>query len=151
MVRGCLVYTERAETATVLCGTSHASTVSTPLRWVFKKKKKGAINGYSLVQNHMGAQSLPESGALYKSDQQRQYYYMYICIQDGWWWWLGVSVLQCMTLVWPCSNVCAHTCTCTNNNNVKWQCTIFIEANKDIYTSVLALEKVQNLMYCSFV
>ena len=29
-----------AETAAVSCGTSHASAVSTPLRWIFKKKKK---------------------------------------------------------------------------------------------------------------
>ena len=28
------VYTERVETAAVLCGTSHASAVSTPLRWI---------------------------------------------------------------------------------------------------------------------
>ena len=31
MVNGCMVYTERAETAAVSCGTSHASAVSTPL------------------------------------------------------------------------------------------------------------------------
>ena len=35
-VRGCMVYTERAETAAVSCGTSHAGAVSTPLRWIFK-------------------------------------------------------------------------------------------------------------------
>ena len=35
-----MVYTERAEMAAVTCGTSHASAVSTPLRWIFKKKKK---------------------------------------------------------------------------------------------------------------
>ena len=33
MVHGCMVYTERAEMAAVSCGTSHASAVSTPLRW----------------------------------------------------------------------------------------------------------------------
>ena len=32
MVHGCMVYTERAETAAVSCGTSHVSAVSTPLR-----------------------------------------------------------------------------------------------------------------------
>ena len=37
-VRGCMVYTERAETAVVSCGTSHVSTESTPLRWLFKKR-----------------------------------------------------------------------------------------------------------------
>ena len=36
MTRGCMVYTERAETAAVLRGTSHVSAVSTPLRWIFK-------------------------------------------------------------------------------------------------------------------
>jgi len=36
MVHGCMVYTERAETVAVSCGTSHASAVSTPLRWIFK-------------------------------------------------------------------------------------------------------------------
>ena len=36
-VRGCMVYTERAETAAVSRGTSHVSTVSTPLlRGIFK-------------------------------------------------------------------------------------------------------------------
>ena len=33
MVHGCMVYTERAETAAVSGGTSH---VSTPLRWIFR-------------------------------------------------------------------------------------------------------------------
>ena len=33
-VHGCLVYTEHARTAAVSCGTSHASAVSTPLRWI---------------------------------------------------------------------------------------------------------------------
>ena len=36
MVHGCVVYTERTETAAVSCGTSHAIAVSTPLRWIFK-------------------------------------------------------------------------------------------------------------------
>ena len=36
MVHGCMVYTEHAEMAAVSCGTSHASAVSTPLRWIFK-------------------------------------------------------------------------------------------------------------------
>ena len=33
---GCMVYTEHAEMEAVSCGTSHASTVSTPLQWIFK-------------------------------------------------------------------------------------------------------------------
>ena len=36
MVHDCMVYTERAEMAAVLFGTSHTSAVSTPLRWIFK-------------------------------------------------------------------------------------------------------------------
>ena len=53
-----MVYTERAETAAVSCGTSHASAVSTPLRWVFKfKKKKEATH----VESHASAVSLRES------------------------------------------------------------------------------------------
>ena len=36
VVHGCIVYTERAKTAADSCGTSHASAVSTPLRWIFK-------------------------------------------------------------------------------------------------------------------
>ena len=36
MVHGCMVYTECAEMAAISCGTSHASAVSTPLRWTFK-------------------------------------------------------------------------------------------------------------------
>ena len=35
-VHGCMVYTQRADTAAVSCGTSHVSDVSTPLRWIFK-------------------------------------------------------------------------------------------------------------------
>ena len=46
MVYGYMVYTERAETAAVSCGTSHVSTVSTPPRWVLKKH---AIKSLSLM------------------------------------------------------------------------------------------------------
>ena len=34
MVHGCMVYTERAETAAVSCGTSHASAEDTSFRWI---------------------------------------------------------------------------------------------------------------------
>ena len=46
MVHGCMVYTERAEPAAVSCGTSHASVVSTPLRWIFEnaRERRIAIN-----------------------------------------------------------------------------------------------------------
>ena len=35
---GCVVCTERVETAADSCGISHASAVSTPLRWILKKR-----------------------------------------------------------------------------------------------------------------
>ena len=38
MVYGCMVYTECAKTAAVSCGASHASAVSPPLWWIFKKR-----------------------------------------------------------------------------------------------------------------
>ena len=40
MAHGCMVYTERAVTAAVSCGTNHASAVSTPLRWIFKRERE---------------------------------------------------------------------------------------------------------------
>ena len=54
-----MVYTERAETAAVLCGTGHASAVSTPLRWIFKKR---AIL-LTYVESPARAVRLLESGA----------------------------------------------------------------------------------------
>ena len=64
MVHGCMVYTERAEMAAVSCGTSHASNVSTPLLWIFKKKKKKKSykNLFTHVESHASAVSLLESG-----------------------------------------------------------------------------------------
>ena len=47
-----MVYTERAETASVSCGTSHVSAVSTPLRWIFKNE----------LESHASALNLLESG-----------------------------------------------------------------------------------------
>ena len=47
-----------AETAAVSCGTSHASAVSTPLRWIFKKTKKRAIKLVTHVEPHASAVSL---------------------------------------------------------------------------------------------
>ena len=38
-----MVYTERAETAAVSCGTSHVSAVSTPLRCIFKNVPYKAV------------------------------------------------------------------------------------------------------------
>ena len=46
---GCMVYTERTQMAAISCGTSHASAVSTPLRWIFNNNNKSAIKSYSLM------------------------------------------------------------------------------------------------------
>ena len=61
-VTGCMVYTERAEMAAVSCGTSHASAVSTPLRWILKLKKKRYKKIFTHVESHASAVSLLDSG-----------------------------------------------------------------------------------------
>ena len=56
-----MVYTERAEMAAVSCGTSHASAVSTPLQWIFKKFKKTRYKKlFTHVETHASAVSLLE-------------------------------------------------------------------------------------------
>ena len=60
MVPGGMVYTERAETAAVSCGTSHVSAVSTPLRWIFKKRAIKKL--VTRVESHASALSLLENG-----------------------------------------------------------------------------------------
>ena len=60
MVHSCMVYTERAEMAAVSCGTSHASAVSTPLRWIFKKRAIKKL--FTHVESHASAVSLLNSG-----------------------------------------------------------------------------------------
>ena len=45
---GYMLYTESAETAAVSCGTSHVSAVSTPLRWIFKKR---AVESHAINTN----------------------------------------------------------------------------------------------------
>ena len=71
-MHGCIVYTECAKTAVVLCGTSHASasvdirrkTKERKKKKEKKKKKKRSIKRYSLMLNHIHASavSLLESG-----------------------------------------------------------------------------------------
>ena len=51
---------ERAEMAAVSCGTSHASAVSTPLRWIFKKRAMKKL--FTHVESHASTVSLLESG-----------------------------------------------------------------------------------------
>ena len=47
-----------AEMAAGSCGTSHASAVSTPLRWIFNNNKKSAIKLVTHVEPHASAVSL---------------------------------------------------------------------------------------------
>ena len=56
--RGCMVFTERAEMAAVSCGTSHVSTISTPLSWIFKTQFKKLVTH---VESHASAVSLLQS------------------------------------------------------------------------------------------
>ena len=49
-----------AETAAVSCGTSHASAVSTPLWWIFKKCAKKASHSCRIICEH--SESAQESG-----------------------------------------------------------------------------------------
>ena len=49
-----------AETAAVSCATSHASAESTPLRWIFKKKRYQKLVTH--VESHANAVSLLENG-----------------------------------------------------------------------------------------
>ena len=63
MVHGCMEYTERAEMAAVSCGTSHASAVGTPLRWISKKQQQKRYKKlFTHVESHASAVSLLESG-----------------------------------------------------------------------------------------
>ena len=66
-----MVYTERAEMAAVSCGTSHASAVSTPLRWIFKNALRKA-NHSCRITCERSESAGERSVALYKSDQQQQ-------------------------------------------------------------------------------
>ena len=60
-----MVYTERAETAAVSCGTSHVGTVSTSLRWILKKAL------VTHVESHASAVSLLESVEYHHIKQQQ--------------------------------------------------------------------------------
>ena len=65
-----MVYTQRAEMAAVSCGTSHASAVSTPLRWIFHKTRYKAIHSCRITCEH-SEPARERRIALYKSDQQQ--------------------------------------------------------------------------------
>ena len=67
-----MVYTERAETAAVSCGTSHSSAVSTPLMWIFKNALYKASHSQCRVTFERSESARERRTALYKSDQQQQ-------------------------------------------------------------------------------
>ena len=71
MVYGCMMYTEHAETAAVSRGTSHASTVSTPLRWIFKNMLQKASHSCRITCECMET-TWEQRIVLYKSNQQQQ-------------------------------------------------------------------------------
>ena len=68
IVHGCMVYAVCAEMAAR--GTSHASAVSTPLRWIFKKTLWKAINSCRITCD-LSESARERRIALYKSDQQQ--------------------------------------------------------------------------------
>ena len=72
-VTWCMVvwlYTERAETAAVSCGTSHANAVSTPLRKIFKNALYTASHSCTITcESNESARE--RKIALQKSDQQQ--------------------------------------------------------------------------------
>ena len=74
MLHGCMVYTERAETAAVSCGTSHASAVNTPLRLILK-------NGYTKASH--SRRITCERSELSKSDQKEQPRVQDLCESRG--------------------------------------------------------------------
>ena len=59
-MHSCMVYPECAEMVAVSCGTSHVSTVSTPLQWLFKKMCYKKLVTH--VESHVSAVSLLKSG-----------------------------------------------------------------------------------------
>ena len=61
-MHGCMVYTERAETAAISCGTNHASAVSTPLRWRLKQQEPHYKKLVIHVESHASTVSLFENG-----------------------------------------------------------------------------------------
>ena len=69
-----------AETAAVSCGTSHASAVSTPLRWIFNKNNnnnnnntryKEAAHSCGITYQRSEPAARERRIAVYKSDQQQ--------------------------------------------------------------------------------
>ena len=55
LITFCMVFTECTKMALVSCGTSHVSTVSTPLQWIFKTRYRKLVTH---VESHANAVSL---------------------------------------------------------------------------------------------
>ena len=82
-MHGCMVYTERAETAAVSCGTSHASAVSTPLRWILQQQQQPRYKKLVIhVESHASAVSLLESGEqrYIKAININQSFALFLCL-----------------------------------------------------------------------
>ena len=66
---GCMVYTEHTKTAAVSCGTSHVSTVSTALWWIFRGKACHSCR----ITCKPSESAWEWRIALYKNDKQQQF------------------------------------------------------------------------------
>ena len=65
-----MVFTERTETAAALNGPSHASAVSTPLRWIFNETRYKKL--FTHVESYANAVSLLENSIKVINKQQQQ-------------------------------------------------------------------------------
>ena len=66
MVHGCMVCTECAETAAVSRGTSHVSSVSTPLVWIFKSPLR-KVSHLCRISQEQSESAQEQRTALYNS------------------------------------------------------------------------------------
>ena len=78
-VHGCMVYTERAETAAVSCGTSHASAVSRPLWWILKTRYKKLVTH---VESIASAVSLLEKRRLAVYENNHHHHRISLCVMS---------------------------------------------------------------------
>ena len=67
VVHGWMEYRERVEMAAISCGTSHASAVSTPLRWIFKNALEKTSHSCRITCGRSES-ARERRTALYKSD-----------------------------------------------------------------------------------
>ena len=67
-MHGCMVYTERAETAAASRGISHTIAVSTPLPWIFIKAYKKLVTHVDRITCEGSESARERRIALYKID-----------------------------------------------------------------------------------